>query len=239
MSTVVLRLALRRLLYRRRTILLVLAGLLPTLVALLYRLETPPRESGFEDVMGQIFLPYVLPFVALVIGASAIGEERDDGTILYLASTPLRRLAIVLPLLAAAALTTLVICVPGFVGCLALAPGTNGISTVAWGLAAVAGAALAYTGLFGWLSLRAPRPVVLGMLYIVIWEGSITAFAPSARWLSVQSYARATIAGGLPGGKTSLNAPDLAPVLALCVLAAGTAIWLLMTARRFNRVELP
>ena len=140
MSTVVLRLALRRLLYRRRTVLLVLAGLLPTLVALLYRLETPPPESGFEDVMGQIFLPYVLPFVALVIGASAIGEERDDGTILYLASTPLRRLAIVLPLLAAAALTTLVICVPGFVGCLVLAPGTNGISTVAWGLAAVAGA---------------------------------------------------------------------------------------------------
>ena len=224
---------------RRRTVLLVLAGLLPTLVALLYRLETPPTQTGFEDVMGEIFLPYVLPFVALVIGASAIGEERDDGTILYLASTPLSRLAIVLPLLVAAAITTLVICVPGFVGCLALAPGTDGFPTVAWGLAAIGAATLSYTCLFGWLSLRAPRPVVIGMLYIVIWEGSITAFAPSARWLSVQSYARAAIAGGLPGGKTSLNAPDLAPILALCVLAAGTAVWLLLTARRFNRVELP
>ncbi len=45
--------------------------------------------------MEQLFLPLILPFLALVIGASAIGEERDDATILYLASTPLPRLAIV------------------------------------------------------------------------------------------------------------------------------------------------
>ena len=43
-----------------------------------------------------LFLPLILPFIALVIGASALGEERDDGTILYLASTPLPRLAIAL-----------------------------------------------------------------------------------------------------------------------------------------------
>ena len=55
----------------------------------------------------------ILPFLALVIGASAIGEERDDGTILYLASTPLSRLAIALPAIVAAALTTIVLCLPG------------------------------------------------------------------------------------------------------------------------------
>ena len=239
MNGVVFRLALRRLLVRRRTLFLVLAGLLPAVVALLYRLDSTPHADAFESAIGEIFLPFVLPFVALVIGASAIGEERDDGTILYLASTPLRRLQIVLPLLAGAALTTLVVCVPGFLACLAIAPGSSKGSTLAWGLTATVGATLAYTGLFGWVSLRAPRPVVLGMLYIVIWEGSITSFAPSARWLSIESYARATVAGGLPGGVTTLNAPDLAPLAGLVVLLCASVLWIALATRRFLKVELP
>ena len=86
--------------------------------------------------MEQLFLPLILPFLALVIGASAIGEERDDGTILYLASTPLPRLAIVAPAIAAAALTTIVLCLPGLLLTIALAPGDdNGAATAGWALA--------------------------------------------------------------------------------------------------------
>ena len=36
----------------------------------------------------QLFVPTVAAFVALVIGVSAIGDEREDGTILYLVATP-------------------------------------------------------------------------------------------------------------------------------------------------------
>ena len=45
--------------------------------------------------MQRLLIPVVTALVALVVGASAIGDEREDGTILYLAATPLPRLGIV------------------------------------------------------------------------------------------------------------------------------------------------
>ena len=39
----------------------------------------------------QLFVPTVAALVALVIGVSALGDEREDGTILYLVATPMPR----------------------------------------------------------------------------------------------------------------------------------------------------
>ena len=40
-------------------------------------------------MLQRLVIPTITAFIAVVIGASAIGDEREDGTILYLASTPL------------------------------------------------------------------------------------------------------------------------------------------------------
>ena len=71
--------------------------MLAALVAVVQAAGGTADARAFSSLMEQLFLPTILPFLALVIGSSAIGEERDDGTILYLASTPLTRLAIVAP----------------------------------------------------------------------------------------------------------------------------------------------
>jgi len=84
-----LRLALRRLLLRRRSLLLALAPLFAALIAAIQAAGGTADAKEFASLMEQLFLPTILPFMALVIGSSAIGEERDDATILYLASTPL------------------------------------------------------------------------------------------------------------------------------------------------------
>ncbi len=189
--------------------------------------------------MEVIFLPLILPFIALVIGASAIGEERDDGTILYLASTPLPRLAIVLPAIAAAALTTIVLCLPGLLITVALSPGDdNGVAVAGWALLAVLVAACTYAAAFGALSLRVKRPVVIGLIYVLFWEGSIATFAPSARWLSIGAYARAIVAGGLPSS-TDQNVPAIGALGAIAVLAIVAAAAILWCGRRLGRVELP
>ena len=39
----------------------------------------------------QLFVPTVAALVALVIGVSALGDEREDGTVLYLVATPIPR----------------------------------------------------------------------------------------------------------------------------------------------------
>src|SRR5215213_429562 len=239
MNVALFRLALRRLLLRRRSFLLAFAPLLSALVAVIQAAEGNADASGFASLMEQLFLPLILPFLALVIGASAIGEERDDATILYLASTPLKRLAIVVPALAAAALTTIVVCMPGLLITIALSPGDdNGSATAGWAIASVVAGACTYVAAFGALSLRVKRPVVIGLIYVLFWEGSIATFAPSARWLSLGAYARAVVAGGLPS-ETDENVPAIGALGAVAVLAVVAAVATLWCGRRLARVELP
>jgi ABC-2 type transport system permease protein len=234
-----LRLALRRLLLRRRSALLALAPLLSALVAVIQAAGGTAGADAFASLMEQLFLPLILPFIALVIGASAIGEERDDGTILYLASTPLSRLAIAAPAIVAAAVTTAILCLPGLLITIALSPGDDlGAATAAWALASVLVAACAYAAAFGALSLRVKRPVVIGLIYVLFWEGSIATFAPSARWLSLGAYGRAVVAGGLPAS-TDRNVPAIGALGAVAVLAAVAVVAALWCGRRLARVELP
>jgi ABC-2 type transport system permease protein len=233
------RLALRRLLLRRRSALLVFAPLLAALVAVIQAAGGTAEAESFASLMEQLFLPLILPFLALVIGASALGEERDDGTILYLASTPLPRLAIALPAIAAAALTTIVLCLPGLAITVALSPGDDlSAATAGWAFASVLAGACTYAAAFGALSLRVKRPVVIGLVYILFWEGSIATFAPSARWLSLGAYARAIVAGGLPSS-TDTNVPAISALAALAVLAVVAALATLWCGRRLTRIELP
>ena len=233
------RLALRRLLFRRRSLLLGLAPLLAALVALIDVAQGTTGSDALASLMEQLFLPLVLPFIGLVIGSSALGEERDDGTILYLASTPLPRLAIALPAIAAAALTTAALCLPGLVLTVLLSGGDDlGAGNAGWALAAVLVSAATYAAVFGALSLRVKRPVVIGLIYVLFWEGSIATFAPSARWLSLGAYGRAIVAGGLPSS-TDQNVPAIGAPAAVLVLAAIAATASLWCGRRLGRVELP
>jgi ABC-2 type transport system permease protein len=233
------RLALRRLLFRRRSVLLGLAPLLSALLALIQAAAGTADADALASLMEQLFLPLILPFIGLVIGSSALGEERDDGTILYLASTPLPRIAIALPAIAAAALTTAVLCLPGLVLTIVLSAGDDlGVTNTAWAIVSVLVGAVTYAAVFGALSLRVKRPVVIGLIYVLFWEGSIATFAPSARWLSLGAYARAIVAGGLPSS-TDENVPAIGAVAAVVVLAIVTVVSALWCGRRLSRVELP
>jgi hypothetical protein len=79
---------------------------------------------------------------------------------------------------------------------------------------------------------------VIGLIYVLFWEGSIATFAPSARWLSLGAYARAIVAGGLPSW-TDKNVPAIGPPAAVAVLAGIAAVATLWCGRRLARVELP
>ena len=213
--------------------------MLAALIAVVQAAGGTANAKEFASVMEQLFLPTILPFLALVIGSSAIGEERDDATILYLASTPLPRLAIALPAIVAAALTTIVLCLPGLAIVITLSPGDDfTISAAAWALASVVAGACAYSAAFGALSLRVKRPVVIGLVYVLFWEGSIATFAPSARWLSLGAYARAVVAGGLPSS-TDFNVPAIGSFAAAAVLAGLAAVATWWCGRRLTRLELP
>jgi hypothetical protein len=78
-------------------------------------------------------------------------------------------------------------------------------------------------------------PVVIGVLYILLWEGSIATFAASADRLSIAAYGRVLAVEGV----IDVNAPETSPVVAVIVLAVVVALTIRAAARRLSRTEMP
>jgi ABC-2 type transport system permease protein len=238
-SLPIYRLTVRSLLVQRRTVALFLLTLAPVVMALIFALAADPSADHrrfYSRLVQDLFVPIVTALISLIVGVSAIGDEREDGTILYLAATPLPRYSIVVAKIAAAWTVCVVLLAPSLVLCglLALA-GNASVGLIGWPLAGVALAALAYCAASAWLSLRVRRPIVVGVVYILLWEGSIATYAASADRLSIAAYGRALVAERLPQASAAVVSPGTAAV----VLVLAAALGAVLGSRAMTRTELP
>ena len=182
---------------RRRVLLLLPLPLLLIGLALLCRAyDLDPAEWGTPVLLG-LGLAVVLPVVSLIIGTGVLGSEIDDGTIVHILTKPMSRREIVLAKLAVAVVATAITtAVPLFVaGVLA--------DSVRLGLALAVGAVvgtLAYSALFLLLSLVTKRPVLLGLVYILVWEGLLGRYMTGTRLLSIEQYVIAIVDRVAPTG---------------------------------------
>ncbi|MDT4995217.1 MAG: type transport system permease protein [Actinoplanes sp.] len=169
---------------RRALLLLPLPLLLVGLAVLCRSYDVDPGHWGVPVLVG-LGLAVMLPVTALIVGTGVLGSEVDDGTIVHILTKPLPRRDIVLAKLGVAlGVTVVATAVPLFVtGILA--------ENVRLGLALAAGAAVgacAYTAFFLMLSLLTRRPVLLGLVYILVWEGLLARFVSGTRVLSIEQY---------------------------------------------------
>jgi ABC-2 type transport system permease protein len=170
---------------RRRALLLLPLPLLLIGLALICRAyDVDPAEWGGPVLIG-LGLAVVLPVTTLIVGTGVLGSEVDDGTIVHILAKPLPRRDIVLAKLGVAiAVSAVTAAVPLFVaGYLA--------SSARLGFALAVGAvvgACAYSAFFLLLSLLTRRPVLLGLVYILIWEGLLAQFVSGTRVLSIEQY---------------------------------------------------
>jgi ABC-2 type transport system permease protein len=212
----------RALLGRRRfAVLLPLPVLLVGLTALAHRLQPDPADWGVPVVAGLGF-GVVLPMIALLVGTGVLGSEIDDGTIVHILATPLARRDIVLTKLAVAAgITTVVSAVPMFLAGVIMESVRFGLGLA---LACTVGS-IAYCAVFLALSLLTRRPVLLGLLYVLIWEGLLGNLLAGSRLLSVQQYvltiAEKSTSSSLLDGRVSL---PVAIVMSGVFLVGGTLL---------------
>jgi ABC-2 type transport system permease protein len=204
---------------RRALLLLPLPILLVGLAALCRAYDVQPTDWANPVLVG-LGLAVVLPVIALIVGTGVLGSEVDDGTIVHILTKPLARRDIILAkLLVAAGVSAVTAAVPLFVvGALA--------NSVRFGLALAVGAvagAIAYSALFLLLSLVSRRPVLLGLAYILVWEGLLGRFVSGTRVLSIEQYV-ITIADriaptGMLDGKVSV---PVAIVMSVVFAIGGT-----------------
>ena len=185
MNPTIARITLRGLLGRRRIWLLVpLPIILVGFAAAARAFGEPPSEWGEPTIVGLGFAA-VLPVIALIVGTGVLGSEIDDGTLLHILAKPLPRYEILLTKLAVAAgVTAAVAAPPLFVAGLVAESAAVGLALA---VAAAIGA-IAYCSVFVAMSLLTRRPVLLGLVYVMLWEGVLSNIVRGTRSLSIQQH---------------------------------------------------
>ena len=234
------RLTARGLLGRRRSLGVVLLAAAPVLVAAILAIAggLGDPEALALDVYGTLTLGLVVPLAALVFGTAALGTLIDDGTIVYLLVKPIRRGTVILAamLVAAAASLALTVATSLVAGLLVLGTASTGLLV---GMAA--GAALAsilYVVVFVTLSVYTGRALVIGLGYVLIWEGLVTGLLTGTRILSIREYAMAVVAALGGDGVGGLGSEGVELPVALVLSVAVVVIAFVLGARRLGRFEV-
>ena len=228
MNATVARLTARSLLGKRRAAVLLLLPIVLLLLSVAVRLLAGHDDGVSVGVLGGFALGTVLPLLALIAGAGAIGPEIDDGSIVYLLSKPLSRFRIVNSKLAVAgAVVAVVGAVPTLLAGLVLS-GTAGGLAVGYAVGAVVGG-FAYCAVFLLLAVLMRNAVVIGLIYALVWESLIGGFVPGAQVLSIQQWALAVterVVGDQAGRLGVSSAVSFgAAILLLLVVTAGATVY--------------
>lgn len=181
---------LRATLGRRRALLFGVPAAILILATLAIKASHPPASDWPSLVLGDFGFTVVVPLTALIIGGSVLGAEIDDGSIIHLLATPVRRSTVILTKFSVAAALTMVLAagselVSGLIA-------TGGATKLAMGLfvGAVAGSVI-YNALFVLISAATTRGIAVGLLYVLVWEGLLGNLVSGARILSIGHYSLA------------------------------------------------
>ena len=231
---------LRQIVLRKSSLLLLGLALIPVLIAFVFRVsesdEDPERWTA-EVLLSALVVTVVLPLTALLFGVALIGDELEDGTALYLLTKPLRRWQILLPKVTAAFLVTAALIVPATLaaGYLAIEGGSGAI-VVGFALAMLAGA-LAYVAVFVLLSLLSSHALIIGLIYVFLWEGALAGIFEGLRFLSIRHFALG-IAGAIADTDADVFDPYLGGVTALALMLLTILGALLLANRQLEAVEV-
>lgn len=234
------RLTTRGLLGRRRTAAVAILAVSPILVGLVLAIAGglgDPERLALE-VFSTIALGLVIPLVALVLGTAALGASIDDGTIVYLLVKPVARRTVGMAAMLVAATATAVLTSVGTVGAVVLVAGAGATSLVVATLLGGLLAAVLYAGVFVALSVVTGRALVVGLAYVLVWEGLVTTILEGTRLLSIREYALAVV-GALGGEAARVEAGGgVEPLVALVLSAAVITGSFAVATWRLGRFEV-
>jgi len=221
MNPTIARLALAALLGRKRFVLLLLFPIGLIALTVLVRVLSSDPDAAMEILFG-LGLLVVLPLLALVAATAVMGPEVDDGSLVYLLAKPVSRHSVAFSKYVVALATVLLLGpVSMLVAGIAIHPDETGLI-----LAISAGAslsAIAYTSLFLAMSTVWKHAVVVGLLFVLLWEGTLAGIFSGVAWLSIGRWGDRVSASLDP----DWTAPSVAlwwAIACLTVVAVG-GVW--------------
>jgi ABC-2 type transport system permease protein len=113
----------------------------------------------------------------------------------------------------------------------------DGGGAAATGVGLLAGAA-AYAAIFTWAGLATKHALVIGLVYVFVWEAALAAYLDGIRFLSVRRFTLATIHGldEVRLATVDINLGATAGWIGVAVVLVGFSA--LMT-RKLSRMDVP
>jgi ABC-2 type transport system permease protein len=196
---------LRATLSRRRALLFALPAAILIVLTVALRASRPPMRPWPSHVLGTFGFSVLIPLTALIIGTSVLGAEIDDGSIIHLLATPVRRSSVVATkFVIATGLTIVFAAVPELIAALISGggaipaqgpgPGAAGLVTISAGKFAIAlflgalACSVIYNAVFVMISVATTRAIAVGLLYVLVWETLLSNFVSGVKLLSVSHY---------------------------------------------------
>lgn len=243
-ATSLFTLAIVQLTDRRRFVAVLLIAGVPVVLALVFALLVglDARDSlEFRDgIVGGLLITLVLPLVSLLLATASFGDEMSDRTLIYQVLKPVSRWTIVLPKLAAGtAVIALLLAVSGVLSSVLIVRGDAG-GAVATALALALGGA-AYTAIFTWAGLVSRHALAFGLVYVFLWESSLSSLFEGIRFLSVRQYTF-SVAQGIDSDLFNTDAHGaiaLSLVQGLVGVGLVVALFALLTKRALQRMDVP
>lgn len=189
--------------------------------------------SDGVDVIGGLAFTVIIPAVALVFASGALGDLREDRTLVYFWLRPLDRWPIAVgAMLAAITVVLPLTLIP--IGASAILSGVgNGIllGTLIAGAAAV----VAYVAVFTVFAVYLKRSIVWGLAYILIFEGFIASAGAGIARFSIRKYTRSILQDqvGIPSNNWNYSVG-----YSLAVLAGVVVVAVVLAARRLDNLDV-
>jgi ABC-2 type transport system permease protein len=218
---------------RRRAILFAVPAVILIALTLILRASHPAGAQWQDTVLGDFGFSVLLPFTALIIGTGVLGAEIDDGSIIHLLATPVRRADVIVTKFAVAVgLTALFAAVPELIAG-ALAP-HSGKLALALFVGALVGSVV-YSAVFVLASVVTTRAIAFGLLYVAIWEGLLSNLVGGVRILSIAHYSLGVANAIYPDKNLGAGLSLSTSLILAIVLTAGG---LYLAARRLGTFSL-
>lgn len=193
MNATITRLSFQAMLGRRRGLVMLIVPVVLLALAGAVRAATE-AGTGASAILSSLGLHLGVPLVALLAASAVLGPEVDDGSVIYLLAKPVNRYVVGLSKYVVAAAATVVFgAVP-----LAIAALINDVDRTSDALGYLVGgtvAGLAYTALFLALCAVSRQAVVIGLLYVVLWESVLGGLLSGVARTSIGSWADRIVAG--------------------------------------------
>ncbi len=184
---------------RKRLFSLAMINLLPVLVVLAIRIWFADggltAQMQLTSLSYNVFIPFLIPIAAMAVGIPAIGEQIDDGTIVFTWTRPIRRRAIFLGRLLAAQVVATTVMSGSLILCFIIMV-SQGMGVITWEFLKlyiltfmiIAVGVFTYSAIFATMGTVFRKPVLPALLFAFGWENLVTDIPARVQELSLRFH---------------------------------------------------